>query len=298
MVGDFNGDGKADAITFTRDNPSAVGNVYVALSDGARFGNNTRWNDWFAPNQEETVVVGDFNGDGMDDIATWLGKSTKQIYVATSYGSGMSTAALWLNGIGDNSDDVLKAADVNGDGKCDPVLFSRHTGKVYVALSNGNGFESPQVWHSWFAVSTYERPETGDVDGDGRADVITFTTDSPTAQGDVYVALSTGSKFGDGQSSSLWSNWFAVDPTQKVKIGDIDGDGRADFATFLPVPYNQVYAVYSQGNSVSENYLIASSFPGTSADQPFPADVNGDGKADLVLFRQAEGKVYVMLIKG
>ena len=71
-VGDFNGDGRTDIITFTRQNPSAVGDVYVALSNGSQFGANTKWNDWFAITTDETVVIGDYDGDGKDDIATWL----------------------------------------------------------------------------------------------------------------------------------------------------------------------------------------------------------------------------------
>jgi hypothetical protein len=277
-------------MTLTRDNPNAVGDVYVALSDGIQFGGSAKWNDWFTINQDETAVIGDFNGDHVADTATWLGKTTKQVYVATSYGAGMNASQVWLNSIGENDDDVVKAADVDGDGYCDIVVFSRHTGKVYVAVSNGNGFNAPAVWHNFFAVSAYERPETGDVDGDGKADIITFCTDSPTAQGNVYVALSDGGKFGDSQK---WNDWFAVDPSDKVRIDDLDGDRLGDLVTFLASPFDQVYAAYSEGSGMSESYLIASGFFGASTDQPFPGDVNGDGKAELILFRQGEGKVYV-----
>jgi hypothetical protein len=290
LVGDFNGDGKADIMTLSRDNPNAVGDMYVALSDGIQFGAGAKWNDWFAIDQDETAVIGDFNGDHVADIATWLGKTTKQVYVATSYGTGMNASQVWLNSIGENDDDVIKAADVDGDGYCDIVVFSRHSGKVYVAVSSGSGFNAPTVWHDFFAVSTYEKPETGDLDGDGKADIITFCTDSPTARGSVYVALSDGSKFGDNQK---WNDWFAVDPSEKVRINDLDGDGLGDLVTFLASPFDQVYAAYSEGSGMSENYLIASGFFGTSTDQPFLGDVNGDGKADLILFRQGEGKVYV-----
>ena len=42
MVGDFDGDGRTDIITFTRQNPNAVGDVYVALSDGTQLRATTR----------------------------------------------------------------------------------------------------------------------------------------------------------------------------------------------------------------------------------------------------------------
>ncbi len=295
MTGDFNGDGKVDIITFTRNNPNAVGDVYVALSDGTRFGSSSKWNDWFAIDQDQVVVIGDFDGDRIDDIATWLKASTRQVYVAKSHGAGMHDSFVWLGGIGSGSNDVLKAADVDGDGKEDLVLFARDQGNVYVALSNGSGFNTPQVWHNFFAVSSYERPEVGDVNGDGMADILTFATNSPTSYGDVYVAVSDGRQFGNKNSSDKWNDFFAVEPTQKIQIGDLNGDGMDDFFTFMPTPNSgQVYVVYSRGTFMSENYLWTGSFAaGLSADVPFADDVNGDGKADLISFRQSEGRVYV-----
>jgi PKD repeat protein len=293
MTGDFNGDGLCDIITFTRDNPNAVGEVYVALSDGTQFGDNTFWNDWFAVSPDETVVIGDFNRDGMDDAATWLGGSTKQVYVALSHGYYMETANIWLDALGEGDADVLHAADVNRDGRDDLILFARSSGRVLVALSNGTGFSAPEVWHNRFAVSAYERPEVGDLDEDGRADIITFCSDSPTAHGDVYIALSTGDMFGDGANSEKWSDWFAVNPSEIVRTGDLDGDGQSDLLTFLPAPAAQVYAAHSEGTYLTETYLLTDNFRTSSTDAPHVGDVNGDGKADLILFRQSEGKVYV-----
>jgi hypothetical protein len=216
-VGDFNGDGKTDIITFTRDNPAAFGDVYVALSDGAKFGANTKWHDFFAINRSEVVVVGDYDGDGKDDIATWLSTSTRQVYVARSLGTGMTQELVWSNSIGFDPSDVLASGDANGDGKKDLILFARQQGKVYVALSTGSSFAAPTQWHGFFAVSTYERPRVADVNGDGKDDIVTFATDSPTSFGDVYTSISTGTRFGVNDVSNKWHDFFSISPAETVR---------------------------------------------------------------------------------
>ena len=300
-IGDFNGDGKIDIITFTRQNPAAIGDVYVALSDGAKFGTNTKWHDFFAISTDESVVIGDYNGDGKDDIATWLGKTSRQIYVALSTGSGMLGETVWVNSIGTAASDLVFSGDVDGDGKDDLIAFARTEGKVYVALSDGTKFGTPTVWHNFFAVSTFERPRVADVNGDGKKDIVTFATDSPTAFGDVYVATSNGTQFvslaGNANDSSKWHDFFAIRPTEEIRIGDLSGDGKEDFFTFLPPPFAQCYSVLSQGTSMADNVEWAEKVAPLlgAGDNVYVGDVNGDGKADIIIFAQKEGKVFVSL---
>jgi hypothetical protein len=181
------------------------------------------------------------------------------------------------------------------------VCFARKLGKVYVALSTGGGFLAPEVWHGFFAVSTYERPRVGDVNGDGLSDIQTFATDSPTAFGDVYVALSNGTTFvdeiGNPNNSTKWHDWFAIRPEEEVRTGDLDGDGKDDFFTFLPPPWGQCYTVQSQGTAMGPNELWRETVTPGQKDKPFVGDVNGDGKADVIVFAQGEGKVYVSLAR-
>ena len=79
-IGDFDGNGKADAAAFLRGgNPL----VYVTTSDGRRLRAAEVWHHFFALGSE-IPKVGDFNGDGKDDIVTFLRGSTPRVYVATS----------------------------------------------------------------------------------------------------------------------------------------------------------------------------------------------------------------------
>ena len=300
-VGDFNGDGRIDIVTFTRQNPVAFGDVYVSLSTGDRFGPSAKWHDFFAINLNEQVVIADFDGDGKDDIATRLADTSGQVYVAKSRGNGLDPASVWLESIGFDATDTLAAGDVDGDGKKDLVLFARNQGKVYVALSTGDSFSAPTVWHGFFAVSTYERPRVADVTGDGKADIVTFASDSPTAFGDVYVAISDGTRFVDlnglPDNSTKWHDFFAIRPTEEVRIGDLNGDGKDDFFTFLPPPFAQCYTSLSLGTAMGPAELWPELVAPDPHDRVHVGDVDGDGKADVLVFAQGEGKVYVSLAR-
>ncbi len=88
-LGDFNGDGKDDAIAFLRSNYSdKIGDVMVTLSTGSSFPSATKWHDDFC-RDELVCTTGDFNGDGRDDIisfvrSTYLDDQQGDVYVALS----------------------------------------------------------------------------------------------------------------------------------------------------------------------------------------------------------------------
>jgi hypothetical protein len=82
-VGDFNGDGRADIVAFSQRN-DAPGLVYVALNTGTGFGPESVWHSSFCISGE-TCGIGDFNGDGKDDIIAFA-KSNAKVYVALSSG--------------------------------------------------------------------------------------------------------------------------------------------------------------------------------------------------------------------
>jgi hypothetical protein len=237
LSGDFNGDGKADVATFAR---GSSGDVYVALSDGTKFaGNGVLWHDYFAANNE-LPAVGDFNGDGKDDIATFVRGGAGDVYVALSDGTKFGTSALWHGDFGYNAE-LPYVGDFNGDGKDDIGLFVRGTsGDVYVALSDGTKFVGSGVkWHEYFGIAD-ETPATGDFNGDGKDDIAVFIRGSA---GDVYVALSDGTKFG---TSALWHDYFGI-ADEIPATGDFNGDGKDDIATFNRSTAGDVYVSLSTG---------------------------------------------------
>ncbi|MEJ2678402.1 MAG: FG-GAP-like repeat-containing protein, partial [Gemmatimonadota bacterium] len=85
--------------------------------------------------------------------------------------------------------DVL-VADLNGDGRDDVIVNDRSTNKSWIALADPNGVlkfgsgwqQHPSTYVSWSNFETL----TGDVDGDGRDDVIWVHPASPAR---IYVGL-------------------------------------------------------------------------------------------------------------
>jgi hypothetical protein len=285
-TGDFNGDGRDDLVTFTRD-----GRVYVGLAESNAYGfasPATNWHNGFRTGNE-VPLVGDFNGDGKDDIAKFTRGESADVYVALSNGRHFGPAIRWNGSFAHDSQTPL-VGDFNGDGKDDIVSFTRgSTGDAYVSLSNGSEFAAPRKWHDWFSIQT-EIPLVGDFNGDGKDDVVTFTRGS---RGDVFVALSNGTQFvGSGWK---WHDWFSIN-SEIPRVGDFDGDGKDDIATFTRGIWGDVYVALSNGRG----------FEGTSwkwhdsfcfdVELPATGDFNGDGRDDLASFaRGNRGDVYVAL---
>jgi M6 family metalloprotease-like protein len=207
-------------------------------------------------------------------------------------------------------DNIYHAGDVNGDGLDDLVIFTADPSDipgadsdVYVAINQGNAFAQRAKWHDWFCVGR-EVPLVGDFNGDGKCDIATLirSESAGSAEGDVYVALSTGSSFGP---SAKWHDWFCI-ADQVPLAGDFNGDGKTDLVCFTRGTSADVYVTLSSGTNfvgMGSAALWHSNFcPGTAI--PGVGDVNGDGLDDIVCFMRGSvtgpqvGDVYVALSNG
>ncbi|MFI5491773.1 FG-GAP repeat domain-containing protein [Actinoplanes sp. NPDC051859] len=291
VAGDFNGDGRDDVVTFTR---GAAADVYVALSNGSAFvGTGVKWHNYFAAGTE-TPLVGDFNGDGRDDIATFTRGAAADVYVALSNGSSfIGTGWKWHNYFAAGSE-IPAVGDFNGDGRDDIATFTRGAAAdVYVALSNGSSFVGTGVkWHNYFAAGS-ELPAVGDFNGDGRDDIATFTRG---AAADVYVAVSNGSSFiGTGWK---WHNYFAAG-TELPTVGDFNKDGKDDIVTFTRGAAADAYVALSNGSSFVGTGVKWHNYFAAGAEIPGTGDFTGDGRDDIVTFtRGAAADAYVARSTG
>ncbi len=139
LVGDFDGDGYDDAVSFER----GYGGVRVIRSvPGAdRFTMFCLWHDEFCLD-EETPMVGDFNGDGRQDIVSF-DTDDGEVYVGLStvfgfWSDGLEgSRALWQTDFCEDSEIPL-TGDFNGDGLDDIGSFSLDNGRARVWVSRAN----------------------------------------------------------------------------------------------------------------------------------------------------------------
>ncbi|PZG01514.1 S8 family serine peptidase [Micromonospora deserti] len=263
LLGDVDGDRRADLITFTRGGSA---DVYVARSTSTSFGPSERWHTAFAGGTQ-TPLVGDFNGDGRDDIATLTREGSRDVYVALSDGSSfVGTGVRWHDDFA-GDDQVPLVGDVNGDGRDDIVGFRRFGfSDVTVALSTGSGFVAgPQRWLDYFldpAVESTLVPVVGDFNGDGRDDVAAVNR----ATYGVAVGISDGRRF---LPPTRWGWTFAGGITLPG-AGDFDGDRRDDMVGFARGTSGEVLVGRSTGGSFSNAVRWGGGFAPAS-EVPMPA---------------------------
>ncbi|AME28185.1 hypothetical protein AXG89_30535 (plasmid) [Burkholderia sp. PAMC 26561] len=209
----------------------------------------------------------------------------------------------------DNVNGFVKTADVNGDQKADLVAF--RGGEVEVATSTGQTFNAPVAWTNTFLPQggawTPQMIELlGDVDGDGKADLVGLT--------DTGAIVSTAGN-GKFNPNALWSTDFSTtkgwDATKhQFQLIDVNGDKKADLVAFGD---DGTYVAYSDGVKFGPLQKIDLRFGLNSPIDPgstrtfsddlalgsnsyalrVMADVDGDGLTDVVVF--GDTGVYVAL---
>jgi len=215
-LGDFDGDGRDD-ILWQHD--SGVLTEWLGQANGGFISNHA--NSWFqAGTGWDVAGIGDFDGDGRDDIlwqhdtgvvTDWLGQPNGQ-FISNHTNSWFQQPAGW---------DVAGIADFDGDGHSD-ILWRHESGvfNYWHGQPNG-GFVTNDPDSSFQLVASWNVAGLGDFDGDGRDDILW--------QHDSGVLTEWLGQANGGFVSNHANSWFQAGAGWEVAdVGDFDGDGFDD----------------------------------------------------------------------
>lgn len=298
-VGDLNGDGKLDIVvanSCANGDNTCPGQVAVLLGNGD--GTFQPAVGYFSGgDQPYAVTVVDVNGDGHPDViaansctANPGGGCTTPGSAGILLGNGDGTLQPGVSYPSDANTSVVALAvgDLNGDGYLDVVMVGgQDVGVISVLLGNGNGTFQPEVSYD----SGGYQPNSvaiADVNGDGHPDVIVASYCQSLNQncnvGNLAVSLGTG----DGTLRAPVNYRAGGYDARSVAIADVNGDGHPDliaatsYLNGLGTGPGAVGVLLGNGDGT---FQVSEAFPsgGSSPISLAVADLNGDGKPDLLL---------------
>ena len=215
-TGDFNGDGRDDILW--RSNAGQLSD-WLGTASGGWQGNDgnalvtvaTSWN---------VAGVGDFNGDGRDDIlwrndngqlSNWLGQANGG-FVGNDSNAMVSVSASW---------NVASVGDFNGDGR-DDILWRSDTGQLSDWLGTvGGGWQNNDANALVGVPSNWKIIGVGDFNGDNRDDILWR---SDTGQLSDWLGQANGGFAGNDANAftGVPLSWHIA------QVGDFNGDNRDD----------------------------------------------------------------------
>ena len=236
-------------------------NTSIFLHSGSWTGAGHGTDGWY---------VGDFNGDGQDDIFRYVpGVSGAQVFL--SNGTKFVYSGSWT-GAGHGTDGWY-VGDFNGDGRDDLFRYVPGTSGADVFLSNGTKFVYSGSWTG--AGHGIDGWYVGDFNGDGKDDIYRYVPG--TSGADVF--LSNGTRF---IYSGSWT--AAGHGTDGWYVGDFNGDGKDDIFRYV-AGTSGADVFLSNGTK----FIHSGSWTSTDhgADGWYVGDYNGDAKDDI--FRYLAG---------
>ena len=284
LAADVNGDGKVDLIC--GDGGSNTLTVLTNNGSGV-FGSNATLTVGSVP---QPGVAADVNGDGYLDLINPNYTSSGTLSVYTNNGSGVfgSNATLTVG----SYPSCVCAADVNGDGYLDLITahYKGNNGNTLTVLTNnGNG-----VFGFNATLTVGKAPiwvTAVDVNGDGKVDLISVNNETNT-----LTVLTNNGKGVFGFNATLT---VGGTPTW-VSATDLNGDGKLDLisangGTYTTGPGNGNTLTVLTNNGSGVFGSNATLTVGTGALNLLAADLNSDGKPDLIVANYYDNTVTVLM---
>jgi hypothetical protein len=240
------------------------------------------------------LAPGDLGGDNKSDIMwrkTGLGVDKGAMFLWTMNGTGI-TGARYLDPISEDWQ-VQFTGDFNGDGKADVLWRNLNpaapdVGYLYIWIMDGPNVVAGTGYTNSQADMGWRVDGVGDLNGDGKSDIVWRKTGAGVDKGAVFLWTMNGTTITSARYlDPISEDWQVVD------LGDFNGDGKADVLwrnmNASTPDAGQLYIWIMDG----PNVVGGTGYTNSQADLGWRVDgvgdLNGDGKSDIVWRKTAAG---------
>jgi hypothetical protein len=299
-TGDFNSDGILDLAVTNRGSNSV--SIFLGNGSGGR-GSGTFAGkvDYPTRSEPESVTTGDFNADGILDLAVMNARSDNlSILLGNgSDGRGDGTFAVKVDYTAGNGPMGAATGDFNADGIIDLAVSNSDWNDLSIFLGNGSGGRGYGTFATKADYPAGDGPmnvTTGDFNSDGILDLAVANRIS----NNLSILLGHGSGgHGDSTFAAKVDYPTGIAPTN-VTAGDFNSDGILDLAV-MNQDSNNLSILLGYGNDGLGNGTFATKvdYPtGTTPMSVTSGDFNSDGILDLAVINQGSNNLSILLGHG
>lgn len=221
------------------------------------------------------VAFADVDGDGDLDVIAALEADENRLYI--NDGEGMLT---WQQGVfkaASHDTEHVRAVDFDGDGHIDVVFVAEDDQTHEYYLGNGDG-TFRDASDRLLAMSEGNGLDVGDVDGDGRPDIVVGNSGS---EGQNFLWINDPDRPGYFIDRTVEYLPQVNDATQSIKLADLNGDGHLDMVVGNEVPPNRLLLNDGTGKFTEHADQLELPEP-LETREALVFDVDGDGDPDVV----------------